>query len=612
MTRFAYLLTGDRHHAEDLVQVALARVAVRWERIEDPPAYLRRVLCTQAASWWRWRRARPSERLGALLPERSGPGDDVDLRLVLSAALARLTVRQRAVLVLRYYEDRTETETAALLGCRVGTVKSQTRHALARLRVLAPSWPSLSAVARRRWPSDRPALRDAAPPRRRRAARARTGGLFDAARTRHRRRRAVAAGALAVLVLLLGTGYALHPVALLLPAGPRHDALACPPDSSTRRCGPPRSATRHPAWRRCSSVVPPCAPTGSRPGWVWWPPTTTATAYWTAIRPWRVSRQRSPRTAGTSGWAIPPRPDVRKDHPDRTSGYPLAFAPNGERLVYADDDVAFTSPNTYSTPYVGVYDRERGATCCGCGSASPGFRRDAQPHSRRMAASWPSRSATRSGSPGSPTRVPTGSPRRTGSCRWPAGGSPGPGRGCRTLVRWPSWTDPPAPTARCRPSGAPGHCRCGPRPTAHRWPVRRSAAALPLVRATARLALGGRGGRVGRCAGSGGGRRPGGPRHRLGPYHEMGTEAVELVVLRRGAPTPEVLFRTPKGITDLSVAADLAIRGAMRESGRPHYGPPPFWALAVGFVLAVLVALPVLGWLRRWRDRRLHRGVRNG
>ncbi|WP_433315721.1 SigE family RNA polymerase sigma factor [Micromonospora sp. CA-269861] len=138
LTRFAYLLTGDRHHAEDLVQVALARVAVRWERIEDPPAYLRRVLCTQAASWWRWRRARPAERLGGTLPERSGPADDTDLRLVLSAALARLTVRQRAVLVLRYYEDRTETETAELLGCRVGTVKSQTRHALGRLRVLAP------------------------------------------------------------------------------------------------------------------------------------------------------------------------------------------------------------------------------------------------------------------------------------------------------------------------------------------------------------------------------------------------------------------------------------------------------------------------------------------
>jgi RNA polymerase sigma-70 factor (sigma-E family) len=138
-TRFAYLLTGDRHHAEDLVQVALARVAVRWERIDDPAAYLRRVLYTQAASWWRWRRARPPESLTDAPPEGAADrGEDAELRLVLRQALARLTVRQRAVLVLRYYEDRTETETAALLGCAVGTVKSQTRHALARLRSLAP------------------------------------------------------------------------------------------------------------------------------------------------------------------------------------------------------------------------------------------------------------------------------------------------------------------------------------------------------------------------------------------------------------------------------------------------------------------------------------------
>ncbi|WP_088991229.1 SigE family RNA polymerase sigma factor [Micromonospora chokoriensis] len=138
LTRLAYLLTGDRHHAEDLVQVALARVAVRWERVADPRAYLRRVLCTQAASWWRRRRARPPERLDGVVPERPDPGDDAEVRLVLWTALARLTARQRAVLVLRYYEDRTETETAELLGCRVGTVKSQTRHALGRLRVLAP------------------------------------------------------------------------------------------------------------------------------------------------------------------------------------------------------------------------------------------------------------------------------------------------------------------------------------------------------------------------------------------------------------------------------------------------------------------------------------------
>jgi RNA polymerase sigma-70 factor (sigma-E family) len=138
LTRTAFLLTGDRHHAEDLVQIALARVAVRWERIDEPGAYARRVLYTQSASWWRWRRARVPEALTSAVPDRAVTGVEPELRLVLRQALARLTARQRAVLVLRYYEDRTEVETAELLGCAVGTVKSQTRHALGRLRTLAP------------------------------------------------------------------------------------------------------------------------------------------------------------------------------------------------------------------------------------------------------------------------------------------------------------------------------------------------------------------------------------------------------------------------------------------------------------------------------------------
>ncbi|MBQ0904713.1 hypothetical protein KBX63_22345 [Micromonospora sp. U21] len=68
-----------------------------------------------------------------------------------------------------------------------------------------------------------------------------------------------------------------------------------------------------------------------------------------------------------------------------------------------------------------------------------------------------------------------------------------------------------------------------------------------------------------------------------------------------------MLFRTPEGITELTVAADLAIDGAVRESGRPDYGPLPFWLLAVGFVLALVVGLPVLSLLGRWRGRRPHR-----
>jgi RNA polymerase sigma-70 factor (sigma-E family) len=136
--RIAYLLTGHRHDAEDLLQTALARAATRWERLDDPEAYVRRVLYTQAVSGWRARLRRPAERLGHELPPFPAPAVDVEVRVVLDQALRRLTARQRAVLVLRFYEDLTEVQAAQLLGCAVGTVKSQTRHALARLRVLSP------------------------------------------------------------------------------------------------------------------------------------------------------------------------------------------------------------------------------------------------------------------------------------------------------------------------------------------------------------------------------------------------------------------------------------------------------------------------------------------
>ena len=146
LTRSAFLVTGDRHHAEDLVQIALARVATRWERLDDPAAYVRRVLYTQAVSWWRRRAARVAETLTARPPDPVAPSVEPEVAIVLRQALRRLTPRQRAVLVLRFYEDRTEVETAALMGCRVGTVKSQTRHALDRLRRIAPELADLSAT----------------------------------------------------------------------------------------------------------------------------------------------------------------------------------------------------------------------------------------------------------------------------------------------------------------------------------------------------------------------------------------------------------------------------------------------------------------------------------
>ncbi|MBV1853046.1 SigE family RNA polymerase sigma factor [Catellatospora tritici] len=136
--RTAYLLTGHRHDAEDLLQAALARAAVRWSRLDDAEAYVRRVLYTQSVSRWRQLRRRPPELLTDQPPHLAAPEPDRETRVVLDLALRRLTPKQRAVLVLRFYEDRSESQTAELLECSVGTVKSQTRHALARLRELNP------------------------------------------------------------------------------------------------------------------------------------------------------------------------------------------------------------------------------------------------------------------------------------------------------------------------------------------------------------------------------------------------------------------------------------------------------------------------------------------
>ncbi|HEY2791689.1 MAG TPA: SigE family RNA polymerase sigma factor, partial [Micromonosporaceae bacterium] len=146
--RTAYLLTGNRHDAEDLLQTALLRVAGRWGRIDDPEAYARRVLATQSISRWRALRRRPAEVFGRAAEEPTS-APDVETKLVLATALGRLTARQRTVLVLRFYEDRTEVETARIMGCSLGTVKSQTRHALERLRALSPELADLSTPRER-------------------------------------------------------------------------------------------------------------------------------------------------------------------------------------------------------------------------------------------------------------------------------------------------------------------------------------------------------------------------------------------------------------------------------------------------------------------------------
>lgn len=143
LLRTAWLLTGDAHAAEDLVQVALERLARHWRRVNaagDPEAYARRALHNAHISAWRRTRSRVRELVGhepVERPERDRVRD-VDTSVVLRQALARLTPRQRAVLVLRYFDDLTEPQVASLMGTSVGTVKSQVRHALRRLRELAP------------------------------------------------------------------------------------------------------------------------------------------------------------------------------------------------------------------------------------------------------------------------------------------------------------------------------------------------------------------------------------------------------------------------------------------------------------------------------------------
>ncbi|MFF7652911.1 SigE family RNA polymerase sigma factor [Streptomyces sp. NPDC007983] len=141
LMRSATLLTGgDTHAAEDLLQTALAKAAGRWGRLESPEAYVRQVLYRQQVSLWRLLRSRRETTVAELpdTPAREDGTGAAELRILVRRALARLTARQRAMLVLRYFEDCPEREVAELLGCSVGTVRSTTHRALARLRTLVP------------------------------------------------------------------------------------------------------------------------------------------------------------------------------------------------------------------------------------------------------------------------------------------------------------------------------------------------------------------------------------------------------------------------------------------------------------------------------------------
>jgi RNA polymerase sigma-70 factor (sigma-E family) len=142
LLRIAYLLTGDQTAAEDLLQDVLERMYVAWPRVDNPFAYARTALARHAANRWRTRARRPQVSLvdadHPWNPDEAARTDDRD---ELMRGLAELPAGQRAAVVLRYLEELTEAETAAALGCSVGTVKSQTARGLAKLRALLESPP---------------------------------------------------------------------------------------------------------------------------------------------------------------------------------------------------------------------------------------------------------------------------------------------------------------------------------------------------------------------------------------------------------------------------------------------------------------------------------------
>jgi len=135
--RAAYLLVGDRQLAQDLVQEALTKTYVAWPRLRETrnaEAYCRKAMTTTAITWFR-RRGWDNERPSETVPELGQGYDDASAqRLTIWEALLELPVRQRATLVLRFYEDLTEAQTAEVMGCAVGTVKSQVSAALTKLR----------------------------------------------------------------------------------------------------------------------------------------------------------------------------------------------------------------------------------------------------------------------------------------------------------------------------------------------------------------------------------------------------------------------------------------------------------------------------------------------
>jgi RNA polymerase sigma-70 factor (sigma-E family) len=145
LLRFAYLLTSDHHPAEDLVQTALAKTYLTWNRLRDRgaiDAYVRRIIINENTSMWRraWRR---NERTSDTVPDSGVDDRDGADRDAMWRVVQTLPTKQRAAVVLRYYEDLSEADTAAVLGCSIGNVKSQTSRAIAAMRATLTADPGL-------------------------------------------------------------------------------------------------------------------------------------------------------------------------------------------------------------------------------------------------------------------------------------------------------------------------------------------------------------------------------------------------------------------------------------------------------------------------------------
>ena len=141
LIRLAYVLTGDQQTAEDLLQNALIKAAAHWGQIHSAPeAYVRKIMYREQVSWLRRRSRRPETAMAQVPDFPAGEQPvSVEARLTLQDALRALPPRMRAVLVLRYLEDLPESQVADILGCSVGTVRSQTHKAVTQLRSALPS-----------------------------------------------------------------------------------------------------------------------------------------------------------------------------------------------------------------------------------------------------------------------------------------------------------------------------------------------------------------------------------------------------------------------------------------------------------------------------------------